>query len=325
MLWADDLVQGHPEYQRQASAAPPGQPPQSGSAVSNAPDTPPQTSDTSCLAAGAMGAGGGALLMADLPQGNRHSAGQGQGSGDHMHRQPTPSGAELSIFSPSKAVARSGVSQGTSQQGGQAADGPAPSTPKSLYQHLVDSVHGQSVSRQGSSEPESRSASSPAHAAQPFSSNHVSPKPQVASPTTPPATAAQGGDGASSTAPVEDPYGHLHSSHTGQGLSGSTSQPEQAPVQGPGNHEVQGSPHSHAGTAPSSQQQASLTTPVAGSSADSKSLPPHQQLFMYVIAAVVIMQKRKVLDDCQDTDDVLRTFQQVRHCRHHKPSSPATR
>jgi hypothetical protein len=79
--------------------------------------------------------------------------------------------------------------------------------------------------------------------------------------------------------------------------------------------------HSQSDVALGSQQQAGLATPVASSTAAcagsaSQPLPPHQQLFMYVIVAVVIMQKRKVLDDCQDTDDVLRTFQQVKYPEH---------
>ena len=42
-------------------------------------------------------------------------------------------------------------------------------------------------------------------------------------------------------------------------------------------------------------------------------LPPVQclGLFMYFVAAVVIGQRRRILDDCMDSDDVLRAFQQV--------------
>jgi hypothetical protein len=33
---------------------------------------------------------------------------------------------------------------------------------------------------------------------------------------------------------------------------------------------------------------------------------------MYLVAAVVISQKRRLLDECQDSDDVLRLFQSLR-------------
>ena len=38
--------------------------------------------------------------------------------------------------------------------------------------------------------------------------------------------------------------------------------------------------------------------------------PPYQDLFMYFVAAVVVTQRRAVLEACHDCDDVLKLFQQ---------------
>mmetsp|Transcript_34620 Transcript_34620/g.76939 ORF Transcript_34620/g.76939 Transcript_34620/m.76939 type:complete len:217 (+) Transcript_34620:3-653(+) len=62
------------------------------------------------------------------------------------------------------------------------------------------------------------------------------------------------------------------------------------------------------GTQGQNQTGSSATVAGAGSKQEQQKL----DLFMYFVAAVVISQRRRILDDCHDSDDVMRHFQSLK-------------